>query len=674
MSDKLLLRVFFLFVIQALATQSFAADQATGKPVPETATPITVGETWRIRSRRLGEDRRIQVYLPTSYNHSRQRFPVIYALDGEGTGSIAANAVQFMTGYSAIPQMPEALVVAIINSDRNRDMPIPQSYGKGGEANFLAFLADELIPAIEQRYRTQPLRILLGHSQGGLFAHYAMIAKPNAFQWFLALDAPLYGFPEAQPIMEKVRDLVGKTPNDNGRLVTIENLYGWMKDWTSLAEAAPKGFYGARLEIKDETHESMAYKGIYEGLKRLFYDYAPNIVRDNKVIYTLPVLDERYKALSKPYGYPVDIPKPLLLLSATRNVAMQQGVEAMALVKRAAALYGESAQTNQILAEAEAAAAKGRDPRYEEWSNLPLPSLEQMKPFLGSWTEKRPEGFTGVISFEVIDGLVRSRFDGFPPQGEAFQLEVNFVRVLDHQTLQWGVRNGRGPGVTVHTAKLVNDTALEGATEDVGFLQNKPPRSFTFKRRVVDKKPSPVNLYDDLGQTKVSYSFAQMPRPGDKVKEVAIGAAAPDWRLQTPTGETIALSGLRGKVVILDFWANWCAPCRALEPLFDQLVREYHGKPVAFFTMSIWPDRDFNAKAYLNEHRMASTFVLGDNAVAKEYGIWGVPTYYVIDANGKVSYIHVLLTVNSEELGKRLREAIEKALRTEPSRLSFSRQ
>jgi hypothetical protein len=51
----------------------------------------------------------------------------------------------------------------------------------------------------------------------------------------------------------------------------------------------------------------------------------------------------------------------------------------------------------------------------------------------------------------------------------------------------------------------------------------------------------------------------------------------------------------------------------------------------------------------------------GKNMRLQIFGIWGLPTYYVIDATGKVSYIHVLLSVNAEALGKRLREAIEKA-------------
>ncbi|MEW6213262.1 MAG: TlpA disulfide reductase family protein [Acidobacteriota bacterium] len=160
-------------------------------------------------------------------------------------------------------------------------------------------------------------------------------------------------------------------------------------------------------------------------------------------------------------------------------------------------------------------------------------------------------------------------------------------------------------------------------------------------------------------------SVSQRPRPWDKVKEVPIGSAAIDWRLKTAGGETIALSELRGKVVVLDFWAEWCKPCRKLEPLFDQLMSEYQSKPVRFFTLSIWPGRDFNPQAYIKAHKMASTFLIGDDAVARDYGIWGVPTYFVIDTTGKVSCIHVLLSVEPEPLEKKLREAIEKALAKE---------
>ena len=167
--------------------------------------------------------------------------------------------------------------------------------------------------------------------------------------------------------------------------------------------------------------------------------------------------------------------------------------------------------------------------------------------------------------------------------------------------------------------------------------------------------------------TSVFSTLSQIPRgsAGINRKEVAVGAAAPDWRLKTVGGETVALSELRGKVVVLDFWANWCGPCHKLTPLFDRLAREYQNQPVRFFTLSIWPGLEFNPQAFLKKQPMASTFLIGDDTVANNYGIWGVPTYIVIDPEGKISYFHTLLVVDPDALGKRLREAIEKALAKE---------
>lgn len=450
---------------------------AQTKPDLAVGKPLSSGESYVIKSERLKEDREIRVFLPAAYAASKRQYPVIYAFDGEGTGPIAAGAVGFMTGYSAIPQMPESIVVAIVNTDRNRDMPIPQGYGSAGERQFLSFIVDELIPSIEQRYRTQPLRILLGHSQGGLFAHYAMSSRPDIFRWILSIDAPLSGFGPVKPIMDRIRS-IASDPKFHGRLVTVENLYGWRKDWASVAAAGQSGFFGAQIDIKDETHETMAYKAVYEGLKRLFSDYAPNLIKARNMV-TLPELEKRYSDLSLSYGYKVEIPQQVLLIAADQNIAVQHGAEALALAKSAVAIYGGTFGTERRINEAEAAVKKGRDPKLEEWAKLPLPSVESIKPFIGTW-ERRSDA-VWMIDFQGQDGSVVAENTIIPPSFEPFHLEVQFVKVIDSKTIQWGERNGRGPGVTVFTATLKDSNTLEGTAEPFGYMMGPKPFSFSYK-------------------------------------------------------------------------------------------------------------------------------------------------------------------------------------------------
>lgn len=472
--------VFALFV--AIGCLGFAVkrcDAQSGTEV-KASKPIATGEALIITSKLLGEDRQLRVYLPTSYSGGGRQYPVIYTFDGEGTAQITADAVNFMTGYSASPQMPEVLVVGIVNVNRNRDMPIPEVYGKGGEATFLSFLADEIVPLIEGRYRTAPLRILLGHSQGGLFAHYAMTERPRGFPWIVSIDAPLAGFAGAKPIMDKSITLASRTAENNGRIVSIENLYGWRKDWKSLISKSAGKFSGTQFEIRDETHETMAFKAVYEGLKRLFGDYAPNLVRERR-IYTLPELELRYRTLSDSYGYKVAIPLEVLLGSADQNLAIQHGAEALALAKHAFSVYGDTNDIDRRLREGEEMAKKGRDPRFEEWTALPPPSLGEIRPFIGSW-ERRSDA-VWMIEFAVKEGAVSAQNTVIPPTFDAFHLDIMFVKVLSRQKIQWGERNGRGPGVTVFTATLSDDNTLEGTAEQFGFIMNRPPFKFIYKKR-----------------------------------------------------------------------------------------------------------------------------------------------------------------------------------------------
>jgi len=105
----------------------------------QTSTPIVLGRQFSIHSTILQEERELMVYLPKSFDEaSSSRYPVLLVFDAEVLFVPTAAAVHFMHYGSEIPQIPEMIVVGIPNTNRQRDMPIPQRYFTGfGEENLI---------------------------------------------------------------------------------------------------------------------------------------------------------------------------------------------------------------------------------------------------------------------------------------------------------------------------------------------------------------------------------------------------------------------------------------------------------------------------------------------------------------------------------------------------------
>jgi hypothetical protein len=138
-------------------------------------------------------------------------------------------------------------------------------------------------------------------------------------------------------------------------------------------------------------------------------------------------------SLTESYGYKVEIPEALLLVSASQNIAIRHGSKLSDLIKRAEAVYGVIGY-KRLKADGEEAAKKD-DPRFEEWTRLKSPTVEQMKPFLGSWTEKRGGS---MVSWLSRSSTARSeRNTQATRQWDQFQLVVHFVRVLDARRIEF---------------------------------------------------------------------------------------------------------------------------------------------------------------------------------------------------------------------------------------------
>jgi thiol-disulfide isomerase/thioredoxin len=158
-------------------------------------------------------------------------------------------------------------------------------------------------------------------------------------------------------------------------------------------------------------------------------------------------------------------------------------------------------------------------------------------------------------------------------------------------------------------------------------------------------------LYPKFSSSK--YATALHTRVQDLAK-TAIGSEAPDIVLSDPFGKQIAMSSLRGKYVLVDFWASWCRPCREENPNVVKLYNKYKAKGFEIFSVSLDDNRDAWTKA-INDDKLLWTHVSDlmkwNSAVVKQYSIEGIPFTVLLDKEGKI-------------LGTKLRgEALEEKLK-----------
>lgn len=120
------------------------------------------------------------------------------------------------------------------------------------------------------------------------------------------------------------------------------------------------------------------------------------------------------------------------------------------------------------------------------------------------------------------------------------------------------------------------------------------------------------------------------------------GQVAPEIGLTDLSGKAVKLADLRGKIVLVDFWASWCAPCRESLPVLERLSKRYVDKGLVIVGVNIDKTPDL-ARSFLEKNRLALTFpVVNDkkHEVAGRYAPPTMPSSYVIDKEGRVRSVH----------------------------------
>jgi thiol-disulfide isomerase/thioredoxin len=116
---------------------------------------------------------------------------------------------------------------------------------------------------------------------------------------------------------------------------------------------------------------------------------------------------------------------------------------------------------------------------------------------------------------------------------------------------------------------------------------------------------------------------------------------APIWELKDPDGKLVKSSDFDGKVVILDFWATWCPPCKAEIPSFIELQKKYGEKGLAVVGVSLDEQGSSVVKQFMKEFGMNYPVVMGDVKLMQDFGGTAIPTTFVIDRSGKIVAKHV---------------------------------
>ncbi len=338
------------------------------------AEPVTVGETIRIPSKVLGEERTILVSTPRGYERGTERYPVLYMTDGEAHLVHTRGTVDFLARNGRIPDL---IVVGVANTHRTRDLT-PTTVSRlradgrafldeetGGATRFLEFIEKELIPFVEERYRTAPFRILAGHSLGGLFALGALVERPGLFGATIAVSPTLH-WDEDVVLGRLSAFLDGRRELRHTVYVTIANeeegepaptRFDRLRKMLKATKA--EGFVWGSERMEDEDHGSVVLRSHYGGLRKVFDGWPlPRDRRAGGYPGSVAKMKAHYAALSGRLGYEVTPPEGIVNAVGYQHLQRNDAKRALPFFRWNVELHPGSANVHDSLGEALEAAGE----------------------------------------------------------------------------------------------------------------------------------------------------------------------------------------------------------------------------------------------------------------------------------------------------------------------------
>lgn len=348
--------------------------------VAQADNKIVIGKVDSVYSAVLKEQRKVWVYVPnmkTGMQNSGQRYPVVYLLDGDGHFESVVGMIQQLSQVNGNTIVPEMIIVAIPNTDRTRDltptyiasdppmMDSNSSKNTGGGENFTAFMEKELIPHIDSIYPTQPFRVFIGHSFGGLTVMNVVTNHTKLFNAYIAIDPSMW-YDKERFLKATQQKLASQKYKGTRLYVDISNtlpegmtLEKMKKDTTvdtrhirsiftmdKFIKANPQnGLKYTSKYYADDDHGSVPLISEYDGLRFIFswyrFKFSPSDFMDSNTD-VVQRMRQHYLTVSKEFGYEVSPPEMQINGLGYNALSLKQYAKAAALFEMNIENYPQS--------------------------------------------------------------------------------------------------------------------------------------------------------------------------------------------------------------------------------------------------------------------------------------------------------------------------------------------
>ncbi len=293
------------------------SDQKPPGVIPEVFAPrmdstehsepaVTLGEISSLQSKVLNKTIPLSIHLPANYDSSKKTYPVLYMLGSDYRARFAMLASTL--DYMGEGQIPEMILIGIDLPEGNRILlPTRENQNTTIPDNYINFFETELMPHVDNNYRTAPFKVLFGASNSGFFSVYTLLNNPLLFNGYFASSPSLSIIPTE--LQQKIKSGPLKTLSENRFLHIIysddEGLTNHVSEFTRvLADHKPESFTYKVDELVNQGH--VPAMDFTQFLLALYPDFNPFNPREN--LESLDKVTQHFDRLSKRYGYEIQPP------------------------------------------------------------------------------------------------------------------------------------------------------------------------------------------------------------------------------------------------------------------------------------------------------------------------------------------------------------------------------